>query len=401
MHVTLLSTLRRWVARHGLAGWIVGMGAASAAWGQVPVLLYHAHPTFGYSVALFAQHMDFLASNGYHTITPDGLLDWMDFDSPLPPRPILVTLDDNYIPVYDEVFPILRDREMVAVNFAHTDYVGVVTGSGDHCDWAEIATMESAGVVLTESHTKTHQNLTTLSNSAAQNEIAGSKAAIEANLPGKVCRYLAYPYGAYNATHVTMASNAGYRAAFTTANQKAYRTTPRFEIGRITIGSDTTSSLASKIGWTSLPALPGAGFTLDNTDPNCTVTPGAAWTTTTSGSPYGGNALIKPAGSGAATVRWAAKLRRPATYRVYARWTSAPDRATQASYQITHALGSTTVTVNQQTSGGQWNLLGMWNFSPAIPVQVVLSDAANGSVSADALWFEPTASSASDWALYD
>lgn len=383
-----------------VAAWVI-LGVSSTQ-AQVPVLLYHAHASFGYSASLFTQHMDFLKSNGYNTITPDELLDWMDFDAPLPPRPILITLDDNYIPVYDEVFPILQARGMVAVNFAHTNYVGVVTGSGDHCDWNEIATMENAGVVYTESHTKSHQNLTTLADSVAQEEIVGSKAAIETNLPGKTCRYIAYPYGAYSATHVAMCAAAGYRAAFTTVAQKATRSTPRYEIGRITIGSDTVASLSSKIGHTSLPSPPGPGFTLDNSEPNCSVTSPGTWTASTAGSPFGADALVKAAGSGSSSVRWAAKLRAPQTYRVYARWTSAPDRATNATYVITHALGTASVVVNQQTGGGQWQVLGTWNFSPSIPIQVVLTDAANGSVSADALWFEPVASGCEPgWELYD
>ncbi len=382
----------------GLAASVIFAGTESRA--QVPVLLYHAHSSFGYSASLFTQHMDYLKNNGFHTITCDELLDWMDYDAPLPPRPILITMDDNYIPVYDEVFPILRDRQMTAVNFAHTNYVGVVTGSGDHCDWNEIKTMEEEGVIYTESHTRSHQTLTTLYDTAAQAEIAGSKADIETNLPGKVCRYIAYPYGGYNSTHVAICSAAGYRAAFTTADHKATRSTPRFEIGRTTIGSDSVSSFASKIGATSLPAPPGPGFTLDNTDPNCTVVPSGGWTTTTSGSPFGSNAMTKSAGTGSGYTRWAVKLREPGTYKVYARWTSAPDRATNATYQIIYADGTATVTVNQQTGGGTWNALGTWNFSAT--AEVFLSDAANGTVCADALWFEPVETAARPgWELYD
>lgn len=368
---------------------------------QVPVVLFHAQSSFGYSASLVAQQLDFLKNNGYNTITPDELLDWMDYDTPLPPRPILITMDDNYIPVYDEVWPMLVARGMRAVNFAHTTYVGVVTGSGDHGDWLELQQMETSGAVLTESHTKNHLNLTTLSNTQAQDEIAGSKAAIEANMPGKVCRYLAYPYGAYNSTHVTMCQNAGYRAAFTTVNALTYRTTPRYEIPRLGIDGASVATLQTKIGYTSLPPLPGNGWTLDNTDPNCTVVPTTgAWSTVTTGSPYGVNALTKAAGTGSAYVRWAAKVVQSGNYRVYARWTAAPDRATNAVYQVTHAGGVANVTVNQQANGGQWNLLGEWLFTSAQPAEVRILDAANGTVSADAVWFEPVSSSVENYELY-
>jgi peptidoglycan/xylan/chitin deacetylase (PgdA/CDA1 family) len=355
----------------------------------------------GYSASVFTQHMDFLKANGYNTITPDELLDWMESDAALPPRPILITMDDNYIAVFSEIYPILKSRGMFGVNFAHTNYVGV-GGTNDHCDWNEIIAMEADGVIFTESHTKSHQNLTTLTNAAAQTEIAGSKAVIEANIPAKTCRYIAYPYGGYNATHVAMCSAAGYRAAFTTADKRAFRTTPPYEIGRTSIGSDTVASFATKIGQTALPALPPAGFTLDNADPNCTVTPSGAWISSTGGTPYGTAALVHTAGSGTDAVKWAAKLRQGGAFKVYAWWTSAPDRSTNATYQVTSAEGTVAVAVNQQSGGGQWNLLGVWNFAPGTAAQVVLTDAANGSVSADAVWFEPAPSaSVGDWQLFD
>jgi hypothetical protein len=94
------------------------------------------------------------------------------------------------------------------------------------------------------------------------------------------------------------------------------------------------------------------------------------------------------------------KVPQSGTYKLYARWTSAPDRATNATYVIQHAGGTESVVVNQRTNGGQWNVLGTWNFSSTIPAQVTLSDAADGTVSADAIWFEPVASAVSDWMLY-
>jgi peptidoglycan/xylan/chitin deacetylase (PgdA/CDA1 family) len=333
--------------------------------------------------------MDFLRSNGYTTITPFQLLNWMQYDTPLPIRPILVTMDDNYIPVVDEVFPILQARGMVAVNFAHTNYMGVVTGNGDHGDWNECMMMEAAGNVLTESHTKSHTNLTTLNAASAQQEIEGSKAAIDANMTGKNCQYIAYPYGAYNATHVTMCQNAGYRAAFTTADQLCYRSTPRYEIGRTTIGSENLSAFMTKIAFPSLPpAPPGLGWTIDNLDANCTVNT-TDWPVTAGGGSYGTNYVSKAAGDGSRKVRWAAMLPQAGTYRVHAWWNAAGGRATNATYQVTHSGGTSNVVANQQANGAKWNFLGQWSFSTVQPADVTLSDAANGSVSADAIWFEP------------
>ena len=58
---------------------------------------------------------------------------------------------------------------------------------------------------------------------------------------------------------------------------------------------------------------------------------------------------------------WTATLPTTKTYAVYAWWPQGSNRSTTAAYIVSHAAGTTTVTVNQQINGGQWNLLG--NFS--------------------------------------
>ena len=116
---------------------------------QVPVLMYHAHPTMGFSHESYSEQAAFLSQNSYHTITPDELAAWIQSDEPLPIRPIVLTIDDNYIMVYTVAYPIMKQYGLCAVNFAHTHYVGVITGSGDHCDWIEIKEMEDNGAILT------------------------------------------------------------------------------------------------------------------------------------------------------------------------------------------------------------------------------------------------------------
>ena len=55
---------------------------------QFRVISYHAHPNFNYSDALFTQHMDFLRDNGYHTVSGDQFMGWLQNNDPLPIRPL-------------------------------------------------------------------------------------------------------------------------------------------------------------------------------------------------------------------------------------------------------------------------------------------------------------------------
>ncbi|MFO1352711.1 MAG: RHS repeat-associated core domain-containing protein [Gammaproteobacteria bacterium] len=105
------------------------------------------------------------------------------------------------------------------------------------------------------------------------------------------------------------------------------------------------------------------------------------------------------AGSGANTFAWKPTVTSAGSYRLYARWVAAASHATNATYTVTHSAGATPVTVNQQQNGGQWNLLGTFNFS-STAATITLSDQANGTVIADAVKLVSTANSSTIQYLY-
>jgi hypothetical protein len=93
---------------------------------------------------------------------------------------------------------------------------------------------------------------------------------------------------------------------------------------------------------------------------------------------------FRVAGDGSSRVRWAFPSAGAAgSYEVFARWTSGPNRASNAPYTVTHAGGTTTVPANQTVNGGVWRSLGTFRFEPGRDHGVTLSDNANGVVVAD------------------
>ena len=86
---------------------------------------------------------------------------------------------------------------------------------------------------------------------------------------------------------------------------------------------------------------------------------------------------------------WTPTIATTDDYDVYAKWPASPGHATNATYTVHHASGSTPVSVNQQEKGGQWNLLGTFSMSPGANHRVELSDQANGLVVADAVYVVP------------
>ncbi|MCS1350866.1 DNRLRE domain-containing protein [Mechercharimyces sp. CAU 1602] len=101
----------------------------------------------------------------------------------------------------------------------------------------------------------------------------------------------------------------------------------------------------------------------------------------------------KGRGTGEGTFTWKLKTEESGEYTVYAHAAGGPTSATNAPYTIHHADGKTEKRVNQQAYAGEWVKLGTYRFDAGTSYPLVLSDEANGKVSADGIkmvWAGPT-----------
>src|SRR5215216_5620472 len=149
-------------------------------------------------------------------------------------------------------------------------------------------------------------------------------------------------------------------------------------------------ALALVLSLALAPAAHADEIVLDNASPGVQVS--GPWVSTAltpgfTGSDY----LFRPASGGGATVFWPFPSGNGGgRYEVYARWTSGPNRATNAPYWIASEDGTVPVPRNQQENGGSWQLLGSFTFQSGKSQGVTLSDSADGVVIADALrWVGP------------
>jgi hypothetical protein len=270
----------------------------------------------------------------------------------------------------------MQSRGFFGYNFAHTRYVGVAppgppATSYDHADWIEINEMENAGVLFTESHTVSHTDLTSLAPAAEMVELVDSKTAIEDNIAEKTVRYLAYPFGTYDADTITAAELAGYVASVTTIPGVNTRATPLHELRRENVTPSTAQ--ASYIA-TVNQASGGSG---------------GPWASSTSEPEFfGTDYQVSAAGSGQEVATWAFTLPADGMYEVSVWYTDHANRASNAPYTVVHSGGSETVRVDQRTSGGDWVSLGSWSFDASVPHSVTLTDDADGFVIADAVRME-------------
>lgn len=137
-------------------------------------------------------------------------------------------------------------------------------------------------------------------------------------------------------------------------------------------------------------ALMGTSYSVDNLD-TTRVTVTGSWIPTNTTSGYWGSNYYtdgNTGSSGGKSVRFTPNLVSGGSYDVYARWTAATNRATNAPIDINHALGTTTLSINQQVNHGRWVYLGTYTFAAGTSANVTIrNDGANGYVVADAVRF--------------
>jgi len=213
----------------------------------IPVLNYHqinnkAHNALTLSSQEFDAQMAYLHESGYNTISPDQLVDHLQYGSSLPPNPVLITFDDGYEDNYRVAYPILQKYNFTATIFLITDFV---SNNKRYLTWEQVKEMNEQGLSF-ESHTVSHLFLADASDADIRSELIKSREAMELHLNKKI-EYLAYPGGAYNQRVIEMARQAGYRAAFTINLGRDTTSCGLFTLSRIPIFAGTHTFLRFRL----------------------------------------------------------------------------------------------------------------------------------------------------------
>jgi peptidoglycan/xylan/chitin deacetylase (PgdA/CDA1 family) len=218
---------------------------------HVPVLTYHrvhtmpavGQPDLIVDPANFAAELNALHDGGYHTISQAQLFDALYHGKPLPPKPVLISVDDGYVDDVRTILPDLQRWHMVATFFVIT---GRMTEPG-FLDASQIRELDRAGMDVGD-HTAHHVDLRLLTPSQLQAETAGSRKTLDAVL-GHPVYFFAYPFGYFDDRVVAAVHDAGFTMAYTTQggtteSSASPLTMPRIHVGR----SEDPSGLVSVLG---------------------------------------------------------------------------------------------------------------------------------------------------------
>ncbi|HEX4883174.1 MAG TPA: polysaccharide deacetylase family protein [Casimicrobiaceae bacterium] len=235
-----------------------GIGAAGVQ--AVTILCYHRFGPKASSLTVtpqaFEAQMNWLAKNGYTVVALERLAGFLDGREALPPKAVVITIDDGYRSTYDVAWPVLRKHRFPATVFLYTDFVG----APDALTWAQMREMAASDLVDVQPHSKTHANLTIrLPDETEQRyrervkrEIEGPIEAIRAQLGARSVAY-AFPYGDVNEPIVAELRSRGVALGVTvTPGGNAFFAPPYMLRRTMVFGGDDLDAFRAKVV-TALP----------------------------------------------------------------------------------------------------------------------------------------------------
>jgi peptidoglycan/xylan/chitin deacetylase (PgdA/CDA1 family) len=154
---------------------------------------------------------------------------------------VAITFDDGYRDFYENAYPILKQYAYPSTVYVVSELAGKFNTwdseneivSKPLMDWDMIREVSKQGVEI-GSHSRSHPQLSTLSVEALQEELQGSKSALEKKLNTKVDHFC-YPYGNLDPSVKEAVQKAGYRSAVTTQRGHVVERFDSFLLPRIPI----------------------------------------------------------------------------------------------------------------------------------------------------------------------
>ncbi len=217
---------------------------------QVPILCYHQIRDWRASDSKrakdyivppsnFDEQMKLLADNGYHSILPDQLYDYLLYGKALPGKPIMISFDDTRA----EQFTLARE-EMNKYGFKGVYFIMTVSlGKPGYMTKQEVKELADEGNVV-GSHTWDHSNVKNYSGEDWKIQIDKPSQELE-KITGRPIQYFAYPFGLWNREAIEQLKQRGFKAAFQ-LSAKRDEDYPQFCIRRMIVPGEWSTATLQK-----------------------------------------------------------------------------------------------------------------------------------------------------------
>lgn len=213
---------------------------------EVPILCYHnirnLHggegentKTYTVSPIVFAEQMKTLHKNGFHSILPDQLYDYLVYDQPLPPKPVMITFDDTHEEQYR-----LGASEMNKYGFKGVFFIMTVAiNRPRYMSSDQITNLSNSGNVIAL-HTWDHHMVTNYTEVDWETQLTKPKRKLEA-LTGKKVNYFAYPFGLWNPPAIKKLKSSSAQLAFILSSRRD-SVEPLYTVRRMIVAGNWSAS---------------------------------------------------------------------------------------------------------------------------------------------------------------
>ncbi|MCP1676345.1 peptidoglycan/xylan/chitin deacetylase (PgdA/CDA1 family) [Natronocella acetinitrilica] len=269
---TLVLTLESAVAHAG--GW------------HAVAFMYHRfgedqYPATNVTLEQFEAHLDYLGEEGYTVWPIERIVDHMQSGGNVPDRTVAITIDDAYRSVYDNAYPILKERELPFSVFVATDPID--EGLSGYMTWEQMREMQEHGATFAN-HSATHDYLVRRENGESdedyrtrvREDLLRARARLDEELDAeRIVDLFAYPYGEYNAVVAAVAADLGYvslgQQSGAIGPYSDARALPRFPMAENYAAIDEFSEKARSKGLPVAEMEPWDPELADGTPPRMTV----------------------------------------------------------------------------------------------------------------------------------
>ncbi len=186
----------------------------------IPIIEYHSPsfemtPEVQMQPAWFAEQLQWLADEGYTTLSADDLVAFVNGERSFPQKSVVLTFDlgtAQYQDYAENVIPLLKKHGFQAVFFILVNN-SVIRDDCSHPQnvfcWDDLQGWMDEGLISIGSHGLTHPDYAKQSTDAIWQDMAGSKQILEEKL-GVVVQILAYPYDSAPSVAQQILQESGY-----------------------------------------------------------------------------------------------------------------------------------------------------------------------------------------------
>lgn len=210
---------------------------------KVAVLTYHHLDPKESSITItperFESHLETLKNYGFHVISVEDFIDFLQKKNSVPPNAIVITFDDGYESVYKYAYPLLKKESMTATVFLIVGYIeDNMSRLPPILTWSEIGEMHKDGFSFYSHSYHSHESVIVKGKEMSElvartvnpstklietesdyrarisSDLTTADDILNAKLGNKI-NLLCLPHGQYNQTVVQLANQVGIPFLFT------------------------------------------------------------------------------------------------------------------------------------------------------------------------------------------